>query len=159
MRNLLSALLTAILCASCSPVLIPETTIDIDTAWKSTSNFRGIPDPPGGYWKSPAEFVADGGGDCEDFSTYLLYLLGPDSGAKMVIIKIPGYRVFHAAIMLADDTIIEPQVYGMTWDAAPLWTLSYDTVMRLAGNGKRSLDNGDEWVDNGLSREMIAECE
>lgn len=164
MRNLLSILATIItaaiilIAASCAPIiLIPESTTDLETAWRDTANFRGIPDPKGGYWKSPNEFITDGGGDCEDFSTYLLYLLGPDSGARMAIIAYgPG---LHAVVQLDDGTMIEPQAYGYHWTGSPLWTLSYNTVMRLAGNGSRALDNPGEWVDNGLTREMIAECE
>ena len=112
----------------------------LDDAWSHTSSFRGIPDGPGGYWKSPAEFVADGGGDCEDFATYMLYLLGPDSGAKIAIIALAG-RGLHAIIQLDDGTLIEPQCYHAYWDASPLWTLGYDWVMRYSTNsGRKAID-------------------
>jgi hypothetical protein len=37
-----------------------------------------------GYWKSPREFENDGGGDYEDFATYLMYLLGEKSSMYVV---------------------------------------------------------------------------
>jgi len=140
--SIIATLAASVSLSSCASPLVASSFLDLDAAWQITCEFDRIPDPPGGYWKSPAEFEADGGGDCEDFATYLLYLLGPDSGARMAVISSPGPGApFHAIVQLADGTLIEPQIYHGYWiDAVPLWTLEYNTVMHLATNGKKSLD-------------------
>lgn len=38
-------------------------------------HFVYMTDPPGGYWKTPAETWADGGGDCEDFAILMAAML------------------------------------------------------------------------------------
>jgi hypothetical protein len=79
MKLLLFAL--AVLFMSCSPFglnplgyeVLHE---DLDTAWQRVASMKYIPEEGINYWKSPKEFFQDGGGDCEDFSIALLYLLG-----------------------------------------------------------------------------------
>lgn len=78
---------------------------DLDAAWRKVAAMRYIHED-GDYWKSPEEFFADGGGDCEDFAAALIYLLGPD--AKMAIIQDGSGS--HA-IVIYDGTYIEPQKY------------------------------------------------
>ena len=159
MRLSIAALSLTILAASCSSAILPSPYLDIDSAWRETASFTYQPDEPADYWKSPSEFLADNGGDCEDFSTYFLHLVGPDAGASLAVLYLPG-RGFHAVVQLPDGRLIEPQSYGYGWSGgSPLWTLSYDTVMALAGANHKALDNGDELIDNGITREMIAACE
>lgn len=159
MKRIILTITAIIILSSCSMPAI-DTTLDLKAAWRMAASFDYEKDPLLGYWKSPIEFETDGNGDCEDFATYLLYLLGPDSGARMAVIKVPNYSRLHAVVQLKDGTIIEPQIYGGTWgNGKPLWTLSYDTVMILAGNGSRALDIPQEMIDNGITLEMIAELE
>lgn len=127
------AILLVIVSVSCSSVIL-DNPMDLDTAWQITADFKGMKDTNGENWKTPAEFELDGGGDCEDFATYLLYLLGPESKARMAVIMYG--KVFHAIVQLEDGTLIEPQIYKAYWYGAPLWTLSYDTVMMFAGASK-----------------------
>lgn len=112
----------------------------IDSAWEITASFSFKPDIDG-YWSSPKEFEEAGGGDCEDFSTYMLYLLGPDSGARLAIIPYNNNNTigFHAVIKLASGKLIEPQFYGMYYpnDTDIIWSLSYYDVMRYSTDGGR----------------------
>ena len=56
---------------------------DFESASMRTASFRYMDDSIG-YWKSPREFENDGGGNCEDFATYLMYLLGEKSSMYVV---------------------------------------------------------------------------
>jgi hypothetical protein len=109
MKLLLFAL--AVLFMSCSPFglnpmgyeVLHE---DLDTAWQRVASMKYIPET-GDYWKSPEEFFRDGGGDCEDFSIALLYLLGEGEmytymDARIGLHSIVKYR----------GRFCEPQVYG-----------------------------------------------
>jgi len=157
MRRLTAIIIFAILAVSCSSAILPSPYLDINTAWREVSSFEYTPDD-GDYWKSPSEFLSDGGGDCEDFSTYFLYLVGPDSGASMAVLFLPD-RGFHAVIELLDGSLIEPQAYGYGWSGgSPLWTLSYDTVMSLCGANHKGLDNDGVIIDTVDIREVVAGC-
>jgi hypothetical protein len=99
-------------------------------AWKETARFKRISDGETNYWKSPKEFLLDGGGDCEDFSTYLISILGKES--SLVVIK--SHNVLHA-IVRYKDVYIEPQLYGAYYkDITILWELSYKDTMALSTN-------------------------
>jgi len=92
---------------SCSPFFLNTQgyeylEMDLETAWKETASFRYIHEDVN-YWKSPIEFERDGGGDCEDFSVYLVYILGEE--ASLVIIE-------NHAIVKYRGLYIEPQKYG-----------------------------------------------
>jgi len=101
-----------LLIASCSPFglnpmgyeILHE---DLDTAWRKVSamEYQTETTP---YVKSPTEFFATGGGDCDDFVAALVYLLGPESSGLSISYPFPNhcivkYRGMH----------MEPQVYNM----------------------------------------------
>lgn len=95
-----SAIFLAALCASCAPFGInvkgyEAMSEDLDTAWTKSSSFAYYPDPEG-YWKSPMETERDGGGDCEDIATYLMYRLGDE--ASLVIVQLNGSVKQHALV-------------------------------------------------------------
>ncbi len=77
----------------------------LDEAWLKASQYKYIPDIKE-YIKSPLEFEKDGGGDCEDFAAYLVYLLGPD--ASMLYISIKNGTEVHAMVKY-NEQYIEPQ--------------------------------------------------
>jgi len=92
--------------------------------WREVSSYNYIAeDTTLDYWKSPKEFEADGGGDCEDFAAYMIYLLGPE--ASMAVIAING---FHAVVYWEGE-LLEPQVINGRWKTEPLWILDYNYVM------------------------------
>lgn len=99
--------------ASCSPYGFNPMGYEIknenlDEAWKKVAAMKYIPESDDkDYWKSPTEFYADGGGDCEDFAIALVYLLGID--AEMLFVRTTT-KAFHA-IVHYKDMWIEPQEY------------------------------------------------
>lgn len=80
-------------------------------AWKTVASYR-VQDEPSGqdYWKSPAEFRHDGGGDCEDFALALQALLGRD--AYVVLVDDPTRPATWHALVGYRGRLMEPQVYG-----------------------------------------------
>ena len=82
---------------------------DLESSWKYVASFE-YQDDPEGYWKSPMEFERDGGGDCEDFATDLMYYLGPES--KLYIVQMNGMESYHA-IVFYDGNFIESEMYGI----------------------------------------------
>lgn len=99
---------------------------DLNTAWKKVSAMKYIKEEVN-YWKSPIEFYADGGGDCEDFSAALIYELGPDASAVC-------YRREDGVhcIVLYNGEYIEPIRYGMRqYPPNILYTLTYYEIMEL----------------------------
>jgi hypothetical protein len=124
---------------ACSPFGVNQLSYTInddllDVAWQKASIYKGIKEASGrDYWKSPFEFISDGGGDCEDFSIYLVYLLGDK--AEMVAISLDGD--LHA-IVRYDGLLIEPQIYGKYYDSKTtkifeIW--HYDYLMFYATLG------------------------
>lgn len=104
---------------------------DLDTAWIATAALEYQPDPPGGYWKSPHETEHDGGGDCEDLATYLVYRLGED--ARLIGIKRPS-GAGHCIVKYA-GRYLKPQAHNVFYNAADLvitLDLSYSTTMFYA---------------------------
>lgn len=89
---------------------------NLDEAWKKVASMKYTPESQtDDYWKSPAEFFQDGGGDCEDFAIALVYLLGED--AKMVTIRVTSATVH--AIVRYKNIWIEPQNYTVYYDNIP----------------------------------------
>jgi hypothetical protein len=128
------AILLSLLLASCAPFgfnpmgyeVLHE---DLDVAWPKVAAMK-YQDDPDGYWKSPAEFFRDGGGDCEDFATALIYLLGPE--ASFVGINVNGIR--HAIVKYI-DFYIEPQGYKYYYSPTELDIIiiySYAFIMRYS---------------------------
>lgn len=120
---------------SCSPFGINSMGYEIpymelDEAWLLTSSYTGIEDSsPSDSFKSPSQFVYDGGGDCEDFAIYLIYLLGPDAYMAAMYLHGTGH-----AIVIYDGKYIEPQVYGLYYDddIEIIKTYSYDYLMAIS---------------------------
>lgn len=73
-------------------------------------NFKYIPDSID-TWKTPKEFVKDGGGDCEDFAIWEAFKLMEYGYKRKDISMLIGYDFnddVHA-IILIDGMIIEPR--------------------------------------------------
>jgi hypothetical protein len=88
--------------------------MSVDDAWKKTSSFSQIHDE-GEQYKSPSEFEKDGGGDCDDFTPYMMSLIGR---GELIVMSYDytndeGKRSqgFHTALLL-DGQILEPQSYN-----------------------------------------------
>jgi len=97
------------------------------TAWEKTAQFKYIPDIID-YWKSPIEFESDGGGDCEDFAVYLMYLLG-DESEFVGFMREDGLH----AIVRYKGLLIEPQIFMTTLsDVEIARVYSYREVMQRA---------------------------
>ena len=105
-------------------------TMPLDEAWKYVASFDYQWDDDG-YWKSPHEFVADGGGDCEDFASTLMYYIG---GGELVIIYFTSGQwagAYHAVVRF-DGKYIESEMYGLYHDPSTFEIIDvydYDTVM------------------------------
>jgi hypothetical protein len=107
MKRFLLALACVLALGGCS-VCYPVNHLPLDEAWAKTASYRYIEDQgPWESFKTPAQFEADGGGDCKSFSVYLVYLLGPES--KLVLI--PGH-----AIVEYQGHYLEPQIYKRFYD-------------------------------------------
>ena len=174
MRVAIIALCATIALASCSTPVLDSPVLPLDDAWRETASYDARLDPPGGYWKTPSEFEADGGGDCEDFATYFLYLLSPDTTARLGVIYLSDRGLFHAIVVLDDGTMIEPQIYGAKWSGGRvIYSMSYAQVMREAYRGKEypkdmgpcgepekiTLDIPEAGLYDVSIREIIAACE
>jgi hypothetical protein len=81
--------------------------LSLEEAWERTTQYSYIWEESN-YWKSPVEFERDGGGDCEDFAVYLMYLLGSES--KMVIVEGTQENVYHTLVWYR-GRFLEPQIY------------------------------------------------
>jgi hypothetical protein len=112
--------------------------LSLEEAWMQTAQYSYIWEEIN-YWKSPLEFEADGGGDCEDFAVYMMYLLGPES--MMVIAE--GRSVYHAYIWY-NGKIMEPQNYGEYINEATLniyeWIPWKEALGLATEGGRKSLD-------------------
>lgn len=108
--------------------------LPLEEAWPIVASMKYIPED-GDYWKSPKEFFADGGGDCEDFTSALMYLLGADSWAVLINAIPRGHY-----IVLYRGQYIEPQrintffnetkitiVEKYRYDYALSWATAYGT--------------------------------
>lgn len=108
--------------------------MDLDTAWRQTASYKYILDSRN-YWKSPREFEADGGGDCEDFAIHLMYHLGETSA--LYVVKLKGQSTYHA-IVYYNGQYLEPQIYNRVYDPAEFsfaYTLSYAKSMFFVTSG------------------------
>lgn len=137
------SIMLAILLFSCSGVLNSNSIeyespmLSLEEAWARTASFTYMKEiDTWDYWKSPTEFERDGGGDCEDFATYMIYLLGPD--AKMAVLSLE--KGFHAVVWF-EDKLLEPQHVNCYWAGSGVhWLLGYDYVMRRATSaGSKSI--------------------
>jgi len=100
---------------SCSPFLFNTEGYErmdenLYAAWSKTSSYKYIAEGKGNqYWKSPKEFEVDGGGDCEDFSGYLMYQLG-EGDAVIVTYQRDGKSICHCIIRYRGK-YLEPQIF------------------------------------------------
>lgn len=105
---------------SCSPfgfnkVGYESPRMELPEAWMKTARHTYIDEGDHrDYWKSPKEFEADDGGDCEDFSGYMLYLLG-EGEAICVKYTRDGIDHYHCIIKY-NGKYLEPQRYGRYYD-------------------------------------------
>jgi hypothetical protein len=116
MRIMMCTLVCFIL-ASCSPyfpINLQGYTVkndDLLTSWKLVASCTYSIDH-NGYNKSPVEFFRSREGDCVDFSTALVYLLGPEAE----LIQIKQDSIIHA-IVRYKTLYIDPQIYGRYYRA------------------------------------------
>ena len=107
-------------------------------AWQKTASFQWQDDPDG-YFKSPHEFEADGGGDCEDFAAYLMYQLGRDSELCTIYLYSTNGNENEPnhAIVKYHGLFLEPQLVGGYYKSSDFKlfdTYSYNDVMLSATN-------------------------
>lgn len=109
--------------------------MNVDEAWKQTDAFAYIREDVN-YWKSPMEFEADGGGDCEDFAVYMMYLLGNES----MLVLVQGKTAVHALVWY-DGQIMEPQIYGAYVNNAVVveWIAWSEAMGWATEGGRKSL--------------------
>jgi hypothetical protein len=103
------------------------------TAWEHTASYTYIPESKN-YWKSPKEFEADGGGDCEDFVVDLLYHLGE---GRLYIVRMNGSTTLHAVVEYRGG-FLEAQVVGCYYthaDFTVLESYSWTHVMQAVTKG------------------------
>ena len=126
-------IILSILFVGCSPYQFnmcdyesPE--LPLMEAWRKTAAFSYIPDEEP-YLKSPKQFEEDGGGNCGDFSVYMIYLLGPE--ASFVLFDQNGTN--HAIVMYRDE-FLEPQMvnYRYRLKEGTYSVRSYDDIMSYA---------------------------
>lgn len=135
MKTLVSILLAFLFCSCSSPFGMNELEYEspclpLGEAWARTAAFEYLGEEATlDYWKSPREFERDGGGDCEDFAAYMIYLLGPQ--AKMAVLYLPD-RGFHAVVSW-EGALLEPQMVNRGWSGIGVsWELDYWYVMNRA---------------------------
>lgn len=141
--KLLALALSAALLASCSspfganPEGYETLGVPLAEAWARAASFRYMPeDGTLDYWKSPNEFEADGGGDCEDFAAYMVYLLGPEASVSVIYLEGRGLH----AVVSWEGRLLEPQAANGYWSGPALWSLDYWYVMsRSTAGGTKSV--------------------
>lgn len=76
-------------------------TCDVREAMMVANEFRYIADSQKDYWKTPKEFVRDGGGDCEDIAIWQMYYLlekgCPESQMELVVGSLRN-GILHAVL-------------------------------------------------------------
>ncbi len=133
--------LLVILFSSCAPFYLnpkgyepPQ--LSMDEAWRKTASFAYMTDKGlDEEFKSPIQFEADGGGDCEDFGAYMMYLMGKGEMACLVAYDDNGEIISAHCGIIYDGKIIEPQRYGELVDMSKYtlhMSLSYSYVMSRA---------------------------
>lgn len=134
--------LAALVLSGCSPFYLNTEGYsvkdgDLEESWKKTASYTYIWEELDAeqYIKSPHEFEDDGGGDCEDFAVYLMYLLGKKSELAGVLLN--GTTLFHA-LVIYNGKYLDPQVYGKYYtkdEFILIKTYNYDYMMFAATNG------------------------
>ena len=131
---------------------------DLDTAWKTVSAMKYIPEEEN-YWKSPKEFFEDGGGDCEDYSIskyYTLMELGvEEKKLRLAYVKAVKYNQFHMVTLYFPTPKSDPLVLDninsrilpgsqridlipvYSFDAKSIWIMKSRREGTLAGSADR----------------------
>jgi hypothetical protein len=132
-----------IMLAGCDPFLFDtqgyeHLAMPLEAAWPITAGYE-YQDDFDNYWKSPMEFERDGGGDCEDFATHLLYLLGE---GEMLSVHLASAPEAKHALVWYDGKMLEPQLVGHVY-AESMWVVDrvipWDDVMRWSSDlGRKS---------------------
>jgi hypothetical protein len=107
--------------------------LQLADAWKETASKEYYPDFLD-YWKSPAQFIRDNGGDCEDFAIYMIYLLGDT--ASMAIIKDSESNT-HAVVFFRGE-YLEAQQENIYYNVVPsdiYEIIQYNALMAIATAG------------------------
>lgn len=130
MKKLLIGIMT-ILLSGCyilgEKPISPE--LPLEEAWQKMATFTYQFEETE-YFKSPEEFEADGGGDCDDFAVYMVYLLG----SKAYFVGIDRGDTNHAIVEYRGE-YLEPQTFGKYYDENSLdivTVMGYDEVMMQA---------------------------
>lgn len=115
----------------CNPIAYTINHGELEVSWRLVAAQKYI---PGVYdeIKSPREFFRDGGGDCFDFSSALVYLLGPES--DVIETTTPSGK--HALVEYR-GLIVEPQIMNRFYsvdDITIVNRFSYREVMELVTN-------------------------
>jgi len=108
------------------------------------------------YWASPAEFLAVGGGDCEDFTIakyFTLRQMGvPDDMLRLVYVKALKLNQFHMVLAyyptpssvpsVLDNLIPDVKTANLRSDLAPIYSFngSHLWLMKEKGQGKLAGD-------------------
>lgn len=110
--------------------------LSFDEAWRKTASFTYMIDNGlAEEFKSPRQFEENGGGDCEDFGAYMMYLMGGGEMACLAIYDVNGEIISAHCGIIYDGKIIEPQRYGELVDMGIYslhMKLSYSYVMSRA---------------------------
>ena len=110
--------------------------------WKLVSSVRYVEDEPRGTddWKNVGRFFAEGG-DCEDYATALMMLLGLCGFTSEEIVVGSAEDQYHM-ILRVDGRYLDPQRFGMyLHDVRVLGVHSVDDVItRLRANPRNGYD-------------------
>lgn len=106
----------------------------LDEVWPFVASFEYQWDYDN-YWKSPTEFEKDGGGDCEDFATDLIYYLGDESSA--ILVRFPGWENTHVIVKYR-GLYLEPRGVNHYYNRSEfeqILTWSYNEIMHFTTDG------------------------
>jgi hypothetical protein len=114
--------------------------MSLEEAWKKTSQFTYMENDENNYWKSPHEFEADGGGDCEDFCIYLMYLTGRGTLINCTVFP----RTTTHYVVYIDGKYIESIIYHRIYSKSRLTIIDeiswYDTMLRATLAGVKTIE-------------------
>lgn len=125
------------------------------------------------YWASPAEFLAVGGGDCEDFSIAKYFTLREmgftDESLRLIYVKAINYNQFHMVVanyatpssmpVILDnlDTVLKPA--DLRTDLVPVYSFngSHLWLMKAKGQGQLAGSSGRLSLWSGLQKRLSAQ--
>ena len=125
------------------------------------------------YWASPVEFLAAGGGDCEDFSIAKYFTLRemgiPDASLRLIYVKAVRYNQFHMVVadyatpasmpVILDnlDPTIKPA--NLRTDLIPVYSFngSHLWLMKAKGQGQLAGSSDRLSLWSGLQKRLNAQ--